>query len=73
MADLLIRDLSPQLLAALDEKAASLGLSRSEFLRRTLNREAFLITESVTEAHIIKLLDLLPDLASQKVMKGAWE
>ena len=73
MADLLIRDLTPELLTALEEKAALLGLSRSEFLRRTLNREVKVSSESVTERHLTGLLELLPDLANEKVMKSAWE
>ena len=73
MADLLIRDLTPELLTALEEKAALLGLSRSEFLRRTLNREVKVSNESVTERHLTGLLELLPDLANEKVMKSAWE
>lgn len=73
MADLLIRDLTPELLTALEEKAALLGLSRSEFLRRTLNREVKVSNESVTERHLTELSELLPDLANEKVMKSAWE
>ena len=73
MADLLIRDLTPELLTALEEKAALLGLSRSEFLRRTLNREVKVSNVSVTERHLIELLELLPDLANEEVMKSAWE
>lgn len=73
MADLLIRDVSPDLVNALDRKAAALGLSRVEFLRRTLTREAQITSGSVTEAHLASLLEILPDLSDAGIMRGAWE
>lgn len=72
MADLLIRDLTPEVLAALESKAALLGLSRAEYIRRTLTQEARLGTESVTEQHLASLLEQLPDLANKEVMENAW-
>ena len=68
MADLLIRDVPAELVAALDAKAVSLGLSRVEFLRRTISREVAISTESVTEQHLAALVELLPDLADEEVM-----
>jgi plasmid stability protein len=73
MADLLIRDVPTELIAALDAKAVSLGLSRVEFLRRTISREVAISTESVTEQHLAALVELLPDLADEEVMGGAWK
>ncbi len=73
MADLLIRDVSAELVSALDSKAAALGLSRVEFLRRTLTREAQVSGGSVTEAHLASLLEILPDLSDEEIMRGAWE
>jgi hypothetical protein len=73
MADLLIRDVPAELVAALDAKAVSLGLSRVEFLRRTISREVTISTESVTEQHLAALVELLPDLADEEVMGGAWK
>ena len=58
MADLLIRDVPAELVAALDAKAVSLGLSRVEFLRRTISREVAISTESVTEQHLAALVEL---------------
>lgn len=72
MADLLIRDLSPEVMAALENKAALLGLSRVEYVRRTLAQEVRVGTESVTEQHLTSLLELLPDLSNEKVMENAW-
>lgn len=72
MADLLIRDVSPEILVALDSKASALGLSRVEYVRRTLAQSLAASTESVTEKHLSELLELLPDLADEKIMEQAW-
>jgi hypothetical protein len=72
MADLLIRDVPNELVLALDAKADALGLSRVEFLRRTISREVAISTDSVTEQHLFDLIPLLPDLADEEIMRGAW-
>lgn len=72
MADLLIRDLAPEILNALDIRASALGLSRVEYVRRTLAQSISTATESVTQKHLIELLELLPDLADKKIMEQAW-
>ena len=40
MTDVLIRDVPEEVVAALDARAARLGLSRSEFLRRRWTQES---------------------------------
>ena len=40
MADLLVRDVPDDVVAALDAHAARLGLSRSEYVRRRLAQDA---------------------------------
>lgn len=40
MRDVLVRDVPEEVIAALEARAARLGLSRSEFLRRRLAQEA---------------------------------
>lgn len=72
MADLLIRDLTPEILNALDVRASALGLSRVEYVRRTLAQSISTATESVTEQHLFELQELLPDLANKKIMEQAW-
>ena len=72
MADVLIRDLAPELISALENKAVALGISRVELMRRALNREVGVITQSVTEQHLIGLLELLPDLDNAEIMSDAW-
>ena len=39
MTDILIRDIPDEVLAAIDARAKRVGLSRTEYLRRTLERE----------------------------------
>ena len=72
MADLLIRDLTPEILNALDARASALGLSRAEYVRRTLAQSISIATELVTEQHLFELLELLPDLSDEKIMEQAW-
>jgi hypothetical protein len=72
MADLLIRDLAPELVVALDAKAKTLGISRVELVRRTITRDIAISTDSVTEQHLAALVELLPDLGDAEVMRGAW-
>ncbi len=38
MTDMLVRDIPDEVIAAIDARAKRLGLSRSEYLRRTLER-----------------------------------
>lgn len=72
MADLLIRDLSPEVLNALDENARAIGISRSEYVRRKLMQETASGQELCTELHLKNLLDILPDLADESIMANAW-
>lgn len=72
MADLLVRNVPAEVVAALDAGAAQLGVSRNEFVRRRLNQELQQSYESVTETHLRNLLQLLPDLADAEVMDAAW-
>ena len=72
MTDLLIRDIAPEILVALDIRASALGISRVEYVRRTLAQSLSASTESVTEEHLSGLLELLPDLVDGKIMEQAW-
>ncbi len=73
MAQLLIRDVPDHVIAAIDGRAARLGLSRSEFLRRRLAQEA------TTEAGPVRVEDLrefastFAALADEDLMKQAWD
>ena len=72
MADILIRDLPDEVLAAIDAKARRAGLSRTEYIRRTLSREG---SDGSPEVRVEDLLDFartFADLGDPDVMRGAW-
>jgi plasmid stability protein len=72
MGQLLIRNVPDEVIAGLDARAARLGISRSEFLRRRLAQEASAGT-TVTVEDLRRLADSFPDLLDEQVMRGAWE
>jgi len=70
--DLLIRNVPAQDLHQLDEQARRVGLSRTEYLKRHLHREAQRLESSVTAADLSALADLVPDLGDADIMADAW-
>lgn len=72
MPDVLIRNFPAEDLKLLDEQAARLGISRSEYLRRHLHREARRTVGPVTAADLRELGHLVADLADHAVMTDAW-
>lgn len=73
MTDILIRDVPPDVLAAVDAKAHRLGLSRSEYLRRQIARDAALPAQRVTVDDLRRTADAFRDLDDPDVMSRAWE
>lgn len=55
-------------LKRIDEKAARLGKSRNEYLRRQIGQDAARGTERVTAADF----DKFADLADEGLMRDAW-
>lgn len=72
MPDVLIRNFPADDLELLDEQARRLGLSRTEYLRRQLHREARRTKSAVTVGDLDTFSGLLPDLADSDVMREAW-
>jgi plasmid stability protein len=72
MTDVLVRDVPDDVVAALDARAARLGLSRSEFLRRRLAQESSGGSASVTADDLAAFGEAFADLADPDVMKDAW-
>lgn len=72
MADLLIRDVPDEVVAAIDASASRLGVSRAEYLRRQLAREVVVTGEHVTVADFERFSEVFADLGDPEVMKGAW-
>ena len=72
MTDILIRDVPDDVLAAIDAKAKRMGLSRTEYLRRTLERESTQIAEPLNVEQLKRFADLTQDLDDPDVMSDAW-
>jgi plasmid stability protein len=72
MTNILIRDLPDDVVAALDARAALLGLSRNEFLRRRIAQEARRSSPPVTAEDLREFATLAADLGDPEVMARAW-
>ncbi|MBX3069681.1 MAG: ribbon-helix-helix protein, CopG family [Thermomicrobiales bacterium] len=72
MSDVLIRNVPSEVLAALDFDAEKLGLSRSEYLRRILDRAARPKTRPTTLADLERTAEIFRDALDEEFMKGAW-
>ena len=72
MSDVLIRDVPEQVLSAIDEHAARLGLSRSEYIRRQLSQDAGRSPSAVTVDQLRQFSDRFQDLSDPEVMAQAW-
>ncbi len=72
MADILIRDIPDEVIAAIDARAKRVGLSRTEYLRRTLERERAGEASPTTFDHLARFANLAIDLDDRDVMSNAW-
>lgn len=72
MSDLLIRDVPEEIVNAIDARAKQLGLSRTEYLRRTLLREARLEAHEVAVTDLVTFGQRFADLDDPDVMRAAW-
>lgn len=71
MADVLLRDVPDETLIALDARAARLGISRAEYLRRVVAQAATPLGACTTE-DLRRSAGVFQDLGDPEVMKGAW-
>jgi len=72
VADILIRDVPEDVLAAIDAKARRTGLSRTEYIRRTLTRERNDTTPDVSVEDLREFAQTFSDLDDPDVMRRAW-
>ena len=72
IADILIRDVPDDVVAAIDAKAQRLGLSRTEYLRRALARERSSRDDEVTVDDLAAFARTFADLDNAEVMGRAW-
>jgi plasmid stability protein len=68
MTDVLIRNVPDDVLERIDAKAAKLGISRNEFLRRQIAQEAGRDVEPATLDDLARFIRLGDD----EWMQGAW-
>ena len=73
MPDLLIRNFPPEDLARLDARAAKLGLSRGEYIRRRLSQDARTGLVAVEVADLQHFATIFADLGDDAVMSEAWQ
>ena len=71
MTDMLIRDVPDDVIAAVDARAARLGLSRSEYVRRRLAQDAA-AGAAVSSEDLARFAEVFSDLADPDVMSQAW-
>lgn len=72
MADILIRDVPDDVVAAIDAKAQRAGLSRTEYLRRALARDRHSDGTEVTVASLHLFAQRFSDLDDPEIMGRAW-
>ncbi len=72
MTDILIRDVPDDVVAAIEANARKAGLSRAEYLRRTLERECADPAGEVTVESLRRFKETFADLADPEVMRSAW-
>jgi hypothetical protein len=72
MSDVLIRDIPDDVLAGRDARAAELGLSRVEYIRRRLAQDARTMRVRVTIDDLRRLGQVAAGLADEELMREAW-
>jgi hypothetical protein len=72
MANILIRDIPDDVVAAIDAKAQRAGVSRSEYVRRALSRERSDTEATVSIADLERFAERFADLDDAEVMRSAW-
>ncbi|MGH3813736.1 MAG: type II toxin-antitoxin system VapB family antitoxin [Pseudonocardiaceae bacterium] len=70
--DVLIRDVPDGVVAAIDSRAAQLGMSRNEYLRRRLSQDAQRSGSPVGVDDLQRFEALFGDLSDPEVMDQAW-
>lgn len=73
MANVLIRDVPEDVLAGIDANAKRLGLSRVEYLRRTLAKERMVVGQHVGVEDLARFSESFADLADPDITRRAWE
>ena len=70
--DLLIRNVPAEDIAGLDVRAAKLGLSRADYLRRLVGKASAAGTEPATPDSLSRMADAISDLKDPEIIRNAW-
>lgn len=73
VGDVLIRDVPDDVLAGLDARAAEMGLSRVEYIRRRLAQDARTSRMRVTPDDLQRMGWAIEGLADDDLMREAWQ
>ncbi|MEO5832643.1 MAG: antitoxin [Nakamurella sp.] len=73
MPDVSSRDLPEEVLLAIDARAAKLGVSRDDYLRRRLVHHAHAASVAVTVRDLDEFAELYSYLDDPDLMAGAWD
>ena len=73
MSDVLIRDLPDDVLAGIDARAAELGLSRVEYIRRRLAQDSRAPRVPVTRDDLHRFGQAVAGLADDDLMRQGWQ
>jgi hypothetical protein len=71
-ADIVIRGVPANVIVALDARAARLGLTRGEYVRRRLAQDATGDDSPVSAAHFARFAEIFGDLSDPDVLSQAW-
>jgi len=72
VSDILIRDVPDTVIAEIDAQANRVGISRVEYVRRTLLRESTRVKTSVTVDDLHRSDSRLEALLDEALMNDAW-
>ena len=72
MADVLIRGLDDDVVRAVDVIARRMGVSRNEYLKRSLTSVAHAARGPVSSEDFAWVADTFPDLADEEAMDALW-
>jgi len=73
MTDLLIPNLTDEVLSAIDQKAKKSGVSRTEYLRQLVYRDASTERSTVTVEDLRAFSEAFSDLKDPEFVKKMWE
>ncbi len=72
MTDILIRDVPEDLIELIERNSRRMGISRSEYLRRTLARERSTEIEPTTATDFERVSERFAGLVDDDLMRRAW-